>query len=128
MKKLIFFYLYIFLSFNLNAQGAITNISCSPANPTVNDTIYFFVETQFPSSDCLLMNSSFSINGNSIIASAQHCLGMLTAICNTTDTFMILPLSVGTYIFNMTLSSGFGGPLTLKLSFGLKLSSNSISE
>ena len=110
MKKLIFFYLYIFLSFNLNAQGSITNISCSPANPTVNDTIYFFVETQFPSSDCLLMNSSFSINGNSIIASAQHCLGMLTAICNTTDTFMILPLSVGTYIFNMTLSSGFGGP------------------
>ena len=105
-----FFFLTILLYFNVNAQGSITNISCSPANPNVNDTIYFFVETQFSSSDCLLMTSNLSINGNSIIASAQHCLGMLTATCNTTDTFMISPLSVGTYIFNMTLSSGFGGP------------------
>jgi len=112
MKKIIFLFLVIFLSFNINAQisGSITNISCSPANPTTNDTIYVFVDTQFPSSDCLLMTSNFSINGNTIIASAQHCLGMLTAICNTTDTFMILPLSIGIYIFNMTLSSGFGGP------------------
>ena len=35
---------------------------------------------------------------------------MLTAICNTTDTFKLNPLAVGTYIFDLTLSSGFGGP------------------
>ena len=35
---------------------------------------------------------------------------MLTAICNTTDTFKLNPLAVGTYTFDLTLSSGFGGP------------------
>ena len=37
-------------------------------------------------------------------------MGMLTAICNTTDTFEFNPLSAGTYIFDLTLSSGFSGP------------------
>jgi hypothetical protein len=35
---------------------------------------------------------------------------MLTTICNTTDTFKFNPLSAGTYIFDLTLSTGFGGP------------------
>ena len=44
------------------------------------------------------------------MASAQHCLGVLASICNITDTFVILPLSAGTYTFDLTLTSGFGGP------------------
>ena len=90
--------------------GSITNISCYPANPTTNDTIYLYVDCSFGSSSCNMLTSSHSVTGNTIFASSLHCLGMLTAMCNTTDTFMILPLSVGNYIFNMTLSSGFGGP------------------
>ena len=35
---------------------------------------------------------------------------MLATICNTTDTFKINPLSAGAYTFDLTLSSGFGGP------------------
>ena len=35
---------------------------------------------------------------------------MLTAICNTTDTFKLNPLAVGTYTFDLTLSSGGGPP------------------
>lgn len=38
----------------------------------------------------------------------MHCLGVATAICNTTDTFQIGQLAAGTYTFNFTLSSGFG--------------------
>ena len=34
----------------------------------------------------------------------------LSAICYNTDTFKINPLSTGTYTFDLTLSSGFGGP------------------
>ena len=90
--------------------GSITNISCYPANPTTHDTIYLYVDCSFGSSSCDMLTSSHSVTGNTIFASSLHCLGMLTAMCNTTDTFIILPLSVGTYIFNMTLSSGFGGP------------------
>jgi len=35
---------------------------------------------------------------------------MLTTICNTIDTFVISPLAAGTYSFDLTLTSGFGGP------------------
>jgi len=91
-------------------QGSITNISCYPANPTTNDTIYLYVDCSFGSSSCDMFTSSHSVTGNTIFASSLHCLGMLTAMCNATDTFMILPLSQGNYIFNMTLSSGSGGP------------------
>ena len=112
MKKLLLLALVFIFSFNTRAQmsGSITNISCYPANPTTNDTIYLYVDCSFGSSSCDMFTSSHSVTGNTISASSLHCLGMLTAMCNTTDTFMILPLSVGTYIFNMTLSSGFGGP------------------
>jgi hypothetical protein len=112
MKKLLLLALIFIFSFNIQAQmlGSITNISCYPANPTTNDTIYLYVDCSFGSSSCNMLTSSHSVTGNTIFASSLHCLGMLTAMCNTTDTFMILPLSVGNYIFNMTLSSGFGGP------------------
>ena len=50
------------------------------------------------------------MSANSITASTQHCLGMLSAICNTTDTFKFDPLAAAAYIFDLTLSSGFGGP------------------
>ncbi len=112
MKKLLLLALVFIFSFNTRAQmsGSITNISCYPANPTTNDTIYLYVDCSFGSSSCNMLTSSHSVTGNTIFASSLHCLGMLTAMCNTTDTFMILPLSVGNYIFNMTLSSGFGGP------------------
>ena len=112
MKKLLLLALIFIFSFNARAQmsGSITNISCYPANPTTNDTIYLYVDCSFGSSSCNMLTSSHSVTGNTIFASSLHCLGMLTAMCNTTDTFMILPLSVGNYIFNMTLSSGFGGP------------------
>ena len=37
-------------------------------------------------------------------------LGIAAAICNTTDTFKLNLLSVGTYFFNLTLTTGDGGP------------------
>ena len=60
--------------------------------------------------DVFLDMKSHSVSGNNIVASTQHCLGMLTAICNTTDTFKLNPLAVGTYTFDLTLSSGLGPP------------------
>jgi hypothetical protein len=42
---------------------------------------------------------------------------MLSTICNTTDTFKLNPLAVGTYSFDLTLSSGFGSsPCTAGIS------------
>ena len=91
-------------------QGSIISLTIFPTYPTNTDTVYVYTELEFASSSCPLDMKSYSISGNNIVASTQHCLGMLTTICNTTDTFKLNPLAVGTYIFDLTLSSGFGGP------------------
>ena len=85
-------------------------MTVSPTYPTETDTVYIFAELSFSSSDCELLAKIDYMSVNSITASTQHCLGMLTTICNTTDTFKFNPLSAGTYIFDLTLSTGFGGP------------------
>ena len=91
-------------------QGSIISLTISPTYPTNIDTVYIYAELSFTSSSCPLDVKSYSILGNNIVASTQHCLGMLATICNTTDTFKLNPLAVGTYTFDLTLSSGFGGP------------------
>lgn len=87
---------------------SISSISYSPASPTPTDTIYFYVDLTFLSGGCPLSNAANSTVGNTVFASSLHCVGMLTVICNITDTFMVLPLPVGNYTFDMTLSSGAG--------------------
>lgn len=108
--KIFFTFIPSFLfATQLLAQGMISSISVVPANPTVTDDIEIHVGLQFSSSDCQPDNQSHSVNGTTISASALHCVGMLTAICNTTDVFEIGQLPAGNYTFDFTLSSGFGG-------------------
>jgi hypothetical protein len=103
--------LILFGSFSLAfSQGNISSITISPANPTVNDDMVIYVDVQFSNSDCIPDYQTHSLQGTTIGAAAHHCVGALTAICNTTDTFEIGQLPIGTYTFDMTLTSGFGGP------------------
>ena len=88
--------------------GSISSLSITPLNPNNTDTIYIYAELQFCCSNCSLDMKSYSVVGNNIVASTQHCLGMLSAICNITDTFKLNPLAVGSYTFDLSLSSGFG--------------------
>jgi len=111
VKKILFLFSAVLFSVNIFSQGSggtIGAFQISPSQPTTNDTIFVFADVQFLSSDCILQSSNHSVNGNTIVASAHHCLGMLSAICNTTDTFVFLPLAAGTYTFDLTLTSGFG--------------------
>jgi hypothetical protein len=110
MKALFAFFISSFFSIQLFGQGMISSISVVPANPTVADNIEIHVAVQFTSSDCQPDNQGYFVNGTNISASALHCVGMLTAICNTTDVFEIGQLPAGNYTFDFTLSSGFGGP------------------
>lgn len=110
MKHFSILFAFTLLILGANAQGTITAISIQPANPTVNDQIEILVDLQFPYSGCDADYQGHSLQGSTIIASAHHCVGMLAAICNTTDTFQIGQLPAGNYTFDMTLSSGFGGP------------------
>ena len=90
--------------------GSISSLIVAPANPNNTDTVYIYAELLFTSSGCPLDFKSFNIVGNNILASTQHCIGIAAAICNTTDTFKLNPLLAGTYLFDLTLSSGGGGP------------------
>ena len=106
MKTLLLILLLIpMMSFG---QGSIVSLNIHPTNPTEEDTIYIYADLAFSNSDCILEFNSQALSGNNIIADAHYCLGMLTAICYTTDTFKISPLNAGTYTFNFILSSGFG--------------------
>lgn len=92
------------------SQGSILSLTFSPTNPTNTDTISVYAELAFTSSNCPLDMKTFSISGNTIVASTHHCVGVLAAICNTIDTFKLAPLATGNYLFNLSLSSGIGGP------------------
>lgn len=108
MKKTYSLIFSLFASLSVFAQGTIVSLSVVPENPTVNDLIEIHAELMFSSSDCQPDHQDHSVNGFEISASAHHCLGMLTAICNTTDVFQVGQLPAGLYTFGMTLTSGFG--------------------
>ena len=95
--------------------GSISSLTISPVNPNNTDTVYIYAELLFTSSGCPLDMKSHSVLGNNIVASTQHCIGIAAAICNTTDTFKINPLAVGTYTFDLTIFTGFGDPPCMSL-------------
>ncbi len=107
MKKLLVLYPVLLFSFSSLSQSVIQSLTITPPSPiALIDTIYIYADLQFPSSGCELDTMSYDIVGNNILAGTHHCLGMLTTICNTADTFKINPLPAGTYTFNLTLTTG----------------------
>ncbi len=108
MKHLSTFILFSLFSFASFAQGTIISLSVLPENPTVNDNIEVHAELMFSSSDCATDNQAHVVDGFDISASALHCIGMLTAICDATDVFQLGQLPEGLYTFHLSLSSGFG--------------------
>lgn len=106
------FFTLCFLAFcsHLIAQPTIISLSVAPPNPTVNDVITVYADCQFPIGGCLQDYAQHNMNGFDITATGHHCLGMLTVICSYTDTFEIGQLPQGTYTFDFTLTTGFGGP------------------
>lgn len=109
--RLLFFSICLVLTYNVaNAQNSIVSLTVAPANPSSTDTIYVYAELAFAYSSCPLDMKAHFVNGDTILASSLHCLGMLAAICNTTDTFKIDPLTAGTYVFDLSIAGGMGGP------------------
>lgn len=95
-----------FFSFS---QGQIMSITVDPANPTTNDLVTVYVDLMFNSGGCAMDNQGNSTTGNTTTAYAMHCVGMLTVMCDVTDTFDLGYLQAGNHTFNFTLSSGSGG-------------------
>lgn len=107
-KKLLF--LFLLSAFQIQAQ-VINNVYSVPANPTTADSVYILADCQFGNASCNAHTQGQSfLSSNHIGAYALHCLGMLTVICNYTDTFSLGLLPAGNYTFDFQLDEGFGGP------------------
>jgi hypothetical protein len=110
MKKLIIITLtniLLFVTIPAQAQW-INSLTVLPSNLTPTDTITVLANCSFPAGGCSDHTKTLSIAGNSINASALHCLGVLTVICNYTDTFKIPPQPIGNYTFYFQLDAGQG--------------------
>lgn len=101
--------LFAMLCIGATAQN-ITQLRTFPINPTSNDTVLLIADLQFNTTSCDLDTKSHQVNGNSIVANTQHCVGIAQAICNTTDTFILGVLPTGRYTVNLTLNTG-GAPV-----------------
>jgi hypothetical protein len=110
MKTLLSTIFVFLVAVSGHSQGQVVSITVDPAAPTTNDDVTVYVDLMFTSGGCELDNKSHSTNGNSTIASSHHCVGMLTVICNITDTFDLGNLQAGNHQFDFTLTSGSGGP------------------
>ncbi len=110
MKNIYTLTIGILFSLNTFAQGTIMGFSIDPPAPTTADIVKVYVGVQFTSMSCNLDNQGHSTTGSSTSAYAHHCLGMLTAMCNTIDTFNLGMLPAGPHLFDLTLTSGSGGP------------------
>ncbi|PSJ71869.1 hypothetical protein C7N43_37120 [Sphingobacteriales bacterium UPWRP_1] len=105
MKKLTLLFLlagYAAAGVNpLNAQY-ITNMQIYPPAPVSNEPVYLAVSTLFTSGDCPLYNYNVSVDNLPEIpvvnVSATYCVGMLTVICERTDTIPLGLLPSGNYI------------------------------
>ncbi len=111
-KKLILLFLIInspLSIINCSAQGTILGFYTDPASPTTNDAVKVIASLSFTSGGCDVTQQGHTTNGVRTDANAHHCLGMLTFICSTTDTFELGSLPAGNHTFVLTLTSG-GGP------------------
>lgn len=109
MRKICLLLFLIFSLFYVSAQiSSITAMNIYPSNPTDQDSITIYIDLSFPNSSCPLDNKGIQVIGAVISTFSHHCQGILTAICNTTDTFNLAPLASGSYNIIHTSTSGSG--------------------
>ncbi len=112
LQTLAFIYALQSAVVTVSSAQTILGITMIPANPTNNDYITFLANCMFPSGNCDPYIVNLSLSGNYFYASALHCLGVLSFICNYTDTFIIPPQAAGNYNFAFHLESGNGPSCT----------------
>lgn len=110
MKRILVVLALCMYSQSLFSQGTILGFTVSPASPSTSDFVRVFTHLQFSSMGCDVDNQGHTTAAGTTDAYAHHCLGMLSAICDHTDTFNLGYLPAGPHLFRLTLSSGFGGP------------------
>ena len=115
MKKI--YTLLFFVTTFLSAQaqyGTINSMTIIPPNPTTIDTVKLIGDITVGYMNCPLANSTVTnLSPGNYMVEAFYCMGMLTALCGSIDTFTIGVLPAGTNNIYMTLySDQWVGPNT----------------
>jgi len=98
--------LLFFLLNNLLFAQSIQQLTVFPANPTTADSIRIIGDLQFTSGGCQMNDAYFTTSGSSVNVHVRHCPGMLTYICDVTDTVTIGLLPAGNYTLNFLVDVG----------------------
>lgn len=108
MKKALILFLFLSHKILFAQFGQITSVQIIPTNPTDADQVKAVVAVMLGGSPCNLNNAVNSITGNNIELDNYYCEGMLTMICNRTDTINLGTLSAGTYNLVVNMWTGCG--------------------
>ena len=103
--KTIFLFVSLLLFINVEAQN-IQLIRFSPASPTSNDSLTVYADLVFTSGGCDLQSQQIFQAGNNFNVVLYHCPGLLTVICNVTDTIHLGVLSADNYYINVEVMTG----------------------
>ncbi len=103
--KTIFLFLSLLSCINVEAQN-IQLVHFSPASPTSNDSLTVYADLVFTSGGCDLQSQQIFQAGNSFHIILYHCPGLLTVICNVTDTIHLGTLTAGDYYINVEVETG----------------------
>ncbi|MEY4593829.1 MAG: hypothetical protein RIQ47_239 [Bacteroidota bacterium] len=99
--------LLFFLAFSIaGIAQSIQLLSIFPANPTTNDPIQVIGNLEFTSGGCEMVGSGVTPLGTTLNVNVKHCPGMLTFICNVSDTVNLGTLPAGTYTLNFFVDVG----------------------
>lgn len=96
MKSLFVFAFLI--SFSCHSQ-IIDSITYSPQNPGAGDTVNIYCYVQYPNQGCQLVEQDYYFGPGAVFLRAFHCMGILTVLCPTIDTFKVSIDYPGTYEF-----------------------------
>jgi hypothetical protein len=113
MKKIYAFLFLMTVMLSAQAQyGTINSMTIIPANPTTADTVKLIADITVGYSSCWLVGGNFSTpSPGNYMVDAYYCMGMLAALCNSTDTFTFGVLPAGTNnIYMLLRSAQSGGP------------------
>ena len=107
MKKITtFLFLLLALQSTQAQYGTINSMAIIPSNPTTVDTVKLIADVTVGYSSCWLVGGNFSSpSPGNYMVDAYYCMGMLAALCNSTDTFTFGVLPAGTNNIYMTLRS-----------------------
>lgn len=99
--------LFLFVASTSHAQiGMIDSLKILPKIPTTLDSIKVVSYATFSSGGCEMVNYEVSMEGNEITVDAFHRVGMLTVICNSTNTINLSQLVSGNYNITYNLREG----------------------